>query len=298
MPPSLRPAALAAPIFVLLWSTGFIGAKYGLPYAEPATFLILRFALVALALAAWVVLARRPWPTWRQAREAAVIGVLLQAVYLGGVYQAISMGTEAGVSALIVGLQPVLTALIARQFLGERLSAVQWGGIGLGCLGVALVVLRKLEAGIGDFHGVLFCLASLAAISVASTLQKRQGASHPVRSSTLVQFLAAIAFLVPFSLIFETRQVIWSTEFSLTLAWLVVVMSLGALSLLLYLIRRGAASVVASLFFLVPPTTALMAWPLFGETLGPVEIGGVLVTTLGVLMVNRPDLFGRAVTRG
>jgi drug/metabolite transporter (DMT)-like permease len=119
-----------------------------------------------------------------------------------------------------------------------------------------------------------------------------------VRSSTLVQFLAALAFLIPLSLIFETRQVTWSVEFSLTLAWLVVAMSLGALSLLLYLIRRGAASVVASLFFLVPPTTALMAWPLFGEVLGPIEIGGVLATTLGVLMVNRPDLFGGGVTRG
>jgi len=212
MPSPFSPAALAAPIFVLLWSTGFIGAKYGLPYAEPATFLILRFALVAAALAVWVVLSRRPWPTWRQAREAALLGVLLQAVYLGGVYQAISMGTEAGVSALIVGLQPVLTAIIARQFLGERLSAMQWAGIALGCLGVGLVVLRKLEAGIGDLYGVLFCLASLVAIAVASILQKRHGASHPVRSSTLVQFLAALVFLVPFAMIFETREVTWSAE--------------------------------------------------------------------------------------
>lgn len=298
MPSPFRPAALAAPIFVVLWSTGFIGAKYGLPYAEPATFLILRFALVAVALAAWVALAGAAWPTWRQAREAALIGVLLQAVYLGGVYQAIALGIEAGVSALIVGLQPVLTAFIARQFLGERLSAVQWGGIGLGFLGVALVVLRKLEAGIGDWRGVALCLASLAAISVASILQKRVAGDHPVRASTLVQFLAALAFLLPLSLAFETREVTWSLEFSLTLAWLVVVMSLGALSLLLYLIRRGEASSVASLFFLVPPTTALMAWPLFGEVLGPVEIGGVVMTTLGVVMVNRPDLFAARLTRG
>jgi drug/metabolite transporter (DMT)-like permease len=295
---SFRPASLAAPLFVLLWSTGFIGAKYGLPYAEPATFLALRFALVAAALAAWVALARAPWPTWRQAREAALIGILLQAVYLGGVYQAIALGIEAGVSALIVGLQPVLTAFIARQFLGERLSAVQWGGIGLGFLGVGLVVLRKLGEGIGDWRGVAFCLAALAAISIASILQKRQGARHPVRSSTLVQFLAGLAFLLPLSFAFETRAVTWSTEFILTLAWLVVVMSLGALSLLLYLIRRGAASHVASLFFLVPPATALMAWPVFGEVLGPAEIAGVVVTTIGVLMVNRPDLFARRLTRG
>ena len=295
MPSSFRVEALAAPLFVLLWSTGFIGAKYGLPYAEPATFLIHRFSLVAVALGIWVVLVRAPWPTWRQAREAAVIGVLLQAVYLGGVYQAISMGIEAGVSALIVGLQPVLTAFIARQFLGERLSGVQWAGIALGFLGVGLVVLRKLEAGIGDWHGVAFCLASLVGISVASILQKRKAGDHPVRSCSLVQFLASLAFLIPLSLVFETRAVTWSTEFTLTLAWLVVVMSLGALSLLLYLIRRGAASNVASLFFLVPPSTALMAWPLFGEVLGPAEIGGVVVTTIGVLMVNRPDLILRLI---
>ncbi|HSF94257.1 MAG TPA: DMT family transporter [Thermohalobaculum sp.] len=294
----LRLESLAAPLFVLLWSTGFIGAKYGLPYAEPATFLVLRFGLVTLALACWALLARIRWLSWRQAREAALIGVLLQAVYLGGVYQAISMGIEAGVSALIVGLQPVLTAFIARQFLGERLNPVQWAGIALGFLGVGLVVLRKLEAGIGDWRGVAFCLASLVAIAVASILQKRKAADHPVRASTLVQFLAALTFLIPISFAFETREVTWSIEFTLTLSWLVVVMSLGALSLLLYLIRHGAASSVASLFFLVPTTTALMAWPLFGEVLGPVEIGGVVLTTLGVLMVNRPDVFGTRLTRG
>jgi drug/metabolite transporter (DMT)-like permease len=295
---AFRMESLAAPLFVVLWSTGFISAKYGLPYAEPATFLVLRFGLAALAMTIWVWLARAPWPSWSQVGVAALIGVLLQAVYLGGVYQAISMGTEAGVSALIVGLQPVLTAFIARQFLGERLTGVQWGGIALGFAGVGLVVMRKLEAGIGDYRGVVFCLASLVAISVASILQKRKAADHPRRSSALVQFLAALLFLLPLSFAFETREVAWTLEFTLTLAWLVLGMSLGALSLLLYLIRRGAASSVASLFFLVPPTTALMAWPLFGEVLGPVEIAGVLLTTLGVLMVNRPGIFTPWLTRG
>jgi drug/metabolite transporter (DMT)-like permease len=283
---------LAAPLFVVLWSTGFIGAKYGLPYIEPVTFLALRFALVALALSLWVTLARSAWLSWAQAREAAVIGILLQAVYLGGVYKAIDLGIEAGVSALIVGLQPVLTAFIARQFLGERLSPVQWAG------GVALVVMRKLDAGIGDWRGVALCLGSLAGISIASILQKTRAASHPVRASTLVQFLAALVVLVPLSFAFETRQVTWSTELILTLAWLVLVMSLGALSLLLFLIRHGASSNVASLFFLVPPTTALMAWGIFGEVLGLVEIARVGVTTIGVLMVNRPALFSLRLTRG
>jgi drug/metabolite transporter (DMT)-like permease len=298
MTPPFRFDILAAPLFVVLWSTGFIGAKYGLPYIEPVTFLTLRFALVAVALGLWVLLARAAWLTVRQARDAAVIGILLQAVYLGGIYKAIDLGVEAGVSALIVGLQPVMTAFIARQFLGERLSPVQWAGIALGVLGVALVVTRKLEAGVGDWRGVALCLGSLAGISIASILQKTRAAAHPVRASTLVQFIAALAVLAPLSFAFETREVTWSTELIVTLAWLVLVMSLGALSLLLFLIRRGAASNVASLFFMVPPTTALMAWGIFGEVMGPVEIGGVAVTTIGVVMVNRPGLFSRRLSRG
>ena len=298
MTPPIRLDLLAAPLFVVLWSTGFIGAKYGLPHIEPVTFLVLRFALVAAALVFWVVLARTAWLTLAQARDAAIIGILLQAVYLGGIYKAIDLGVEAGVAALIVGLQPVLTAFIARQFLGERLSPVQWAGIALGAIGVGLVVMRKLDAGIGDWRGVALCLVALAGISIASILQKTRATDHPMRTSTLVQFLAALAVLAPLSFAFETREVTWSGELILAMAWLVLAMSLGALSLLLFLIRRGAASNVASLFFLVPPTTALMAWGIFGEVLGPVEIAGVGLAASGVLMVNRPRLFARRLSRG
>ncbi|HUS56080.1 MAG TPA: DMT family transporter [Thermohalobaculum sp.] len=293
-----RLSILAAPLFVVLWSTGFIGAKYGLPYIEPITFLVMRFSFVAVALLLWVLLARSAWLTWAQARDAAVIGILLQAVYLGGVYEAIKLGIEAGVSALIVGLQPVLTAFIARQFLGERLTPVQWAGIALGFLGVGLVVMRKLDDGVGNWRGVVFCLGSLVGISIASILQKTRAASHPVRSSTLVQFIASLVVLVPLSFAFETREITWSGELIFTMAWLVLVMSLGALSLLLFLIRRGAASNVASLFFLVPPTTAVMAWGIFGEVLGPIEIAGIVMTTIGVLMVNKPEFFALRLTRG
>lgn len=298
MTPPIRLDLLAAPLFVVLWSTGFIGAKYGLPHIEPVTFLVLRFALVVAALVFWVVLARTAWLTLAQARDAAIIGILLQAVYLGGIYKAIDLGVEAGVAALIVGLQPVLTAFIARQFLDERLSPVQWAGIALGAIGVGLVVMRKLDAGIGDWRGVALCLVALAGISIASILQKTRATDHPMRTSTLVQFLAALAVLAPLSFAFETREVTWSGELIFTMAWLVLVMSLGALSLLLFLIRRGAASNVASLFFLVPPTTALMAWGIFGEVLGPVEIAGVGLAASGVLMVNRPRLFARRLSRG
>ncbi len=298
MTPQIRLDLLAAPLFVVLWSTGFIGAKYGLPHIEPVTFLVLRFVFVAAALVLWVVLARTAWLTLVQARDAAIIGILLQAVYLGGIYKAIDLGVEAGVAALIVGLQPVLTAFIARQFLGERLSTMQWGGIALGALGVGLVVMRKLDAGIGDWRGVTLCLGALAGISIASILQKTRASGHPMRTSTLVQFLAALAVLTPLSFAFETREVTWSAELIFAMAWLVLAMSLGALSLLLFLIRRGAASNVASLFFLVPPTTAVMAWGLFGEVLGPIEIAGVGLAAIGVLMVNRPALFARRLSRG
>jgi len=289
----LRPGILVAPVFVALWSTGFIGAKFGLPYIEPMTFLSIRFALVSVALAAWVVLARAPWPTWRQARDAAMVGALLHAAHIGGIFTAIYLGTEAGTAAVIIGLHPVLTALIAHQVLGERLSSGQWTGIGVGVLGVILVVTHKLEAGIGDARGVALCVMSLAAISTASILQKSRAGGIPLRSGTLVQFIAATAATAPFAFAFETRTVVWSGELIFALAWLVLVLSLGAVSLLLFLIRRGAASNVASLFFLVPPTTALMAWGLFGEVMGPVEIAGVAVTAAGVVMVNRPAFLMR-----
>lgn len=291
MPVPFRPAVLAAPVFVLLWSTGFIGGKFGLPYVEPMTFLAIRFALVSTALAAWVLLARAPWPSWSQAREAALVGALLHAVHIGGIFTALSLGTEAGTAAVIIGLHPVLTALIARQALGEHLFPGQWAGIGIGVLGVILVVTRKLEAGVGDLRGVALCLMSLAAISAASVRQKAHGGGIPLRSGTLIQFLAATAVVTPLAFAFESRAVEWSGELIFAMAWLVLVLSLGAVSLLLFLIRRGAASSVASLFFLVPPTTALIAWGLFGEVLGPVEIAGVGVTALGVVMVNRPELF-------
>lgn len=290
--PSLT--AFAAPLFVLLWSTGFIGAKYGLPDAEPLTFLSLRYALVIVILATWTWGAGARWPTPRQALEAAVIGTLLHGVYLGGVFVAISLGTEAGLAALITGLQPVLTALAAWLILGDRLGGVQWAGMAAGFGGVALVTARKLSDGIGDWQGVALCLTSLAAISLASILQKRWASDHPMRGATVMQFLGALAVTLPVSLIFEQQRVEWTADFVFALGWLVLVLSVGAVSLLIVLIRRDAAANVASLFFLVPASTALIAWAMFGETMGPLELGGVALTALGVLMVNRPGMFRRA----
>ncbi|MEM0942870.1 MAG: DMT family transporter [Pseudomonadota bacterium] len=284
---------LIAPLFVVLWSTGFIGAKLGSPHAEPMTFLTWRFGLVVAGLALWILLSRAAWPTWRQVRDAAIIGLMVQGVYLGGVFQAISWGTEAGVSALIVGLQPVLTALIAARAMGERLTPVQIGGMLAGVAGVSLVVARKLEAGIGDWWGVGLCVLSLVAISGGAVMQKIRAAKTPMLSGNLVQFTAAGLGCGLLATAFETRQVTWHPEFIFALGWLVVVLSLGAVTLYYILIRRGGASDVASLFFLVPPATAIFAWVLFEETFGWLEMGGIALAALGVLMVNRPGLFRR-----
>lgn len=284
------PAPLVAPLFVLLWSTGFIGARLGLPHAEPMDFLGLRFVIAALVMALWVVLSGAPWPRGRQLVHQAIVGVLVQFVYLGGVFVAIDWGVEAGTSALIVGLQPVLTALIAARVLGERLLPAQWAGMVLGLGGVVLVVSRKLEAGIGDPAGVAMCLAALVGISTGAVLQKTHGEGTPMRGGNAVQFAAAAICAGVVLAVTGTGHVEWTGEFIFALSWLVLVLSIGAVMLLYVLIHRGAASDVASLFFLVPPCTALMAWPLFGEHVSPVEAIGIAVTAAGVLLVNRPDL--------
>lgn len=291
------PDRLAAPLFVLLWSTGFIGAKLGLPHAEPMTFLALRFVLVAGALGLWAGLAGAPWPRPGQIRDQALVGLLLHGLYLGGVFTAIWLGTEAGLAALIVGLQPVATALIARQVLGERLVGAQWLGMTLGFAGVGLVVWQKLGAGVGDWRGIALCVMALVAIAAGSVLQKLRGGDTPLRTGAVVQFAAAAVLTGLLALLLEERRIDWTRDFVFALSWLVLVLSLGAISLLIWLIRQGAASNVASLFFLVPPCTALIAWALFGERLGPVALAGVATTALGVWMVNRPGPFARLFSR-
>ncbi|MDF1585033.1 DMT family transporter [Rhodospirillales bacterium YIM 152171] len=290
-PPAIRSVALAVMpgLFVFLWSTGFIGAKLGLPYAPPLTFLTLRFFLVLALLLPVALLTRAPWP--RSAAEIghyAVAGLLLHVGYLGGVYIAIGLGVEAGLSALIVSIQPLLVAALAGLLLGERVSRRAWIGLALGLAGVGLVVQGKLGAGIGDVAGIAACLVALAAITGGTIYQKRFCAGMDLRTGNLFQFLAAAVVAGLAALLFEDLEVQWTGEFVFALGWLVLVLSLGAFSLLYLLIRRGAANRVASLFFLVPPCTALIAWPLFGETLGPVELAGMALVVVGVALVNLP----------
>ena len=217
----------------------------------------------------------------------AVAGLLVHGVYLGGVYVGISLGVEAGVSALVVGLQPLLTAALAGAVLGERVTPRQWAGLGLGLLGVALVLARRLGHGPGGALGGLACAAALLGITAGTLYQKRHGAGMDLRTGSVVQFAAAGLATALLALLFEDARVAWTGEFVFALLWLVLVLSLGAVSLLHVLIRRGAAARVASLFFLVPPCTALMAWPLFGETLGPAALIGMALTAAGVALASR-----------
>lgn len=277
----------ASGLFVLLWSTGFIGAKLGLPDAEPLTFLTLRFALATLLLLCLALITRAPWPrSLGQTLHLCVVGVLLHGVYLGGVFTAISLGVEAGVSALIVSTQPVLVAALAGSLLGERVTWRQWLGLLLAIVGVTLVVWRKLDAGYGTLEGVALCLLALCGITVATIYQKRFCGTVPLRSGSVIQYAAACLACGLGVLLFEQGRVTWTGEFVFALAWLTLVLSLGAVMLLYWLIKRGEAARVSSLFFLVPPVTALVAWQVFGETFGPLALAGMAVTALGVALVN------------
>ncbi|SOZ37741.1 DMT family transporter [Cupriavidus neocaledonicus] len=281
-------------LFVLIWSTGFIVAKYGMPYAEPMTFLFLRFAGVLALMVPFVLLARVPLPRvtgstathWRAVGHIAVAGLLLQAGYLGGVWAAIKLGMPAGVSALIVGMQPILTALIATR-MGERIGARQWLGLLLGIAGVALVVANKL--GTSGLTPASLALAggALFSITVGTVYQRHFCPVFDLRMGSVIQFAAAALACVPFMFLCETRDVQWTAAMLGALAWSVVALSIGAISLLFLLIRQGAATRVSSLMYLTPPTTAVMAWLLFGERFPPLAAAGMVLAALGVALVIR-----------
>ncbi len=273
-------------LFVLLWSTGFVSAKFGLPYAEPLTFLLLRFALVVALMLPLALTMRAVWPqTLAQVGHVAVVGVLMQGGYLGGVFCSIHLGMSAGVSALIVGVQPILTAFASAPLFGERLRARQWAGLALGFGGVLLVVTsRSALTGITPATLALSLLA-LVSITAGTLYQKHYCGAVDLRTGSVIQFCAAGVVVLPLALAFETMRVHWTGELIFALAWLVLVLSIGAISLLYILIRKGAATRVTSLFYLVPPTTALMAYAMFGETLNAAALAGMVLAAAGVAMV-------------
>ena len=276
-------------LFVFLWSTGFVGAKFGLPYAEPLTFLLMRYALVIVLMALAAVISGAQWPKTVSAYvHLAVAGVLMQAIYLGGVFLAIKQGLPAGMVSLLVGLQPLLTAILAIAVLGEAVSRRQWAGLVLGITGTALVLSGRIEGGF-SLSGVWPALFALLAITLGSLYQKRFCPHFDWRTGSAIQFLAAALVTLPLAVAFEGFHVQFTGEFIFALCWLVFVLSLGAISLLNYLIRHGSAVNVASLFYLVPPVTALIAWALFGETLSLISLGGLVLAVTGVALARKPS---------
>jgi drug/metabolite transporter (DMT)-like permease len=274
-------------VFVLVWSTGFIVARYGMPLAPPMGFLALRYTFSILCFLLWIVIARVPWPSTRsQWLHLSITGILMHGGYLGGVWIAVKAGMGSGLVALIVGLQPVLTAfwLSAR---GNRITRRQWTGLLLGFGGLVLVVSRKLDAG-GEatFYTLSFAIVALLSITSGTLYQKKHVASCDARSANTVQLLAALVVTLPFALL-ESETIHWTPAFIAAMAWSVLALTVGASSLLYILIQRGAATAVTSLLYLVPPTTALMAWVLFSEPITLITIAGTALTALGVSMVLR-----------
>lgn len=275
-------------LFVLLWSTGFIGAKYGLPYVEPLTFLLVRLGLVAAVLALVALATRAPWPkSWAAAGRIALAGLLVHGVYLSGVFLAIAHGLPAGVTALVVGLQPLLIAALSGPMLGERVSGRQWAGLLLGLLGVGLVVREKFAIDADHLIGLGYALAALLGITFGTLYQKRHGTGMDLRSGTAIQYAATALVLAVAAPLTETMRIEWTGAFVFALLWLSFVLSVGAIFLLFALIRRGAAAKVSSLFYLTPPVTALIAWAMFDERLGAVALAGMGVAVAGVALVNR-----------
>lgn len=279
-------------LFVLLWSTGFIGAKFGLPYAEPLSFLVVRYVLVIGLMTLIALAMRAPWPASPlEALHIGVTGMLVHALYLGGVFMSIHRGLPAGISALVVGMQPLLTAALAGLLLGERVSARQWIGLALGFGGVALVVGSKAgvdgAGGAALVHMLIPALAALLGITAGTLYQKRFCPRFDLRTGSVLQFLPSLALTALVASQTETLHIEWSGEFIFALLWLVVVLSVGAISLLNLLIRSGSAVNVASLFYLTPPTTALIAWAMFGEQLSLAAIAGMAVAVSGVWLARK-----------
>ena len=277
-------------LFVLLWSTGFIGAKFGLPYAQPLTFLSWRFIAVIILMLGLVFIMRAPWPsTRRSAMHIGVTGLLVHGVYLGGVFMAIAHGLPSGIAALVVGLQPLITALAAGVWLGEKVRPAQWAGLALGFVGVALVVLDKVAAVPGDalWAMLLPAFVALLGITAGTLYQKRFCPVFDLRTGSVIQYLPCLLLLAPLAYFTESTQVVWSGEFVFALAWLVLVLSLGAVTLLNVMIRNGSAVNVASLFYLTPAMTALIAWAVFGETLSALALIGMAIAATGVWLARQ-----------
>lgn len=279
---------IAPALFVFLWSTGFIFTKMGLGFAEPLTFLFVRFGVVFAIMLPWTLLARAAWPQGpAELCHVVIVGLLMHGAYLGGVYTSIGRGLPAGLCALIAGLQPLLTATVVGPLLGERVSPRQWLGLVLGLVGVVMVLADKAAIGEGGLVPVGLAVVALLGITAGTLYQKRFCTAVDLRSGAVIQYGAAALAMFALAAPQETMRIDWTPQFLLAFAYLSLVLSIGGVSLLYVLIRRGAAAKIASLFYLVPPMTALMAFIMFGETLGAVALAGMGFAAAGVALVQR-----------
>lgn len=276
-------------IFVLLWSTGFIGARFGLPYIEPFYLLLIRNLLTLGVFLGLILLFRARWLSPRQALHQMVTGALVHGCYLGGVFAAIKWQLPAGVTSILVGLQPVLTAVLAWAMLGQALQKRQWLGLMLGLVGVVLVLGTGLQPGQFElrYEAVLAAMVALVGISVGTLYQKRFGAGTDLLTGSFYQYLSTALMMAVLTLAFEQQHVEWHPQLIGALLWLVFGLSVSAILLLMLMIREGEVSRVASYFYLVPPVTALEAWLLFDEQLSAIALGGMVLAVLGVYMVLR-----------
>ncbi|RLQ88603.1 DMT family transporter [Notoacmeibacter ruber] len=279
-------AALAPIAFVVLWSTGFVSARYAMPYSEPFGFLTVRYILSAAALLGLALIIGAPALSWRHRRDSMIAGMLLHAVYLGMLFWAIDHGMPAGLSALIVGLQPIFTAFMAAGTIGEDITPRHWLGLVIGMIGIAMVLgprVGVLGSGVNGWT-VGACVIAVTGMSAGTVWQKgRLKGASPI-TATIWQFVGAALLTLPFALFVEEHEVTITTPLVLSMIWLVLVLSVGTIMLLMWMIEHGAVSRVAALFYLVPACTALIAFILFGEPLSPIQIVGMAVTALAVAM--------------
>lgn len=275
---------IAPMVFVGLWATGFVGARMAMPHAEPASFLAIRFAIAFALLAALAIIAGAKWPKGRDFGHAIIVGVLIHGLYLGAVFWAVHRGMPGGVAAIIVGLQPLATALLARSWLGEELDLRHWVGLAIGFAGILMVLLPGIQLDDSGIRGVtiIACLIAVAAIAVGAIYQKRFATKLDLRSGNALQYLGAFLPMAAFAFAFESFAITWNAETLFAMAWLVLVLSIGAVFLLMWLIREGSVAKVSSLFYLVPAVAALMTFFLFGETLTIVQIIGTALCALAV----------------
>jgi drug/metabolite transporter (DMT)-like permease len=273
-------------VFIVIWASGYVVARFGLPYAPPLTFLCLRYFGVIVFMGSLALLGRAAWPRTRaELLHLCVAGVLMQAGYLGGVWCAIEIGMPAGVAALIVNTQPILTGVIS-GLAGERVKPRQWLGLGLGFLGVALVVSEKMSgASRLSMIATSLCVMSLLSMTLGTLYQKRFAAAADIRTAQVVQFAASLLVTLPLAIIFENPHVDLTPQFALAYLWSVLGLSGAGISLLFMMIRNGRATEVTSYFYLVPPVTALMAYLMFGERFGLLSLIGLVMTSLAVALV-------------